>query len=547
MDIPFDITLPVSVPLRTKNLNCCYERGALRYIRRGNTELVRMIYCAVRDNNWGTVPYVIVDEKITDDKESFVVRVSVKYEQENILFFADLLIEGKDDMIYFSMRGSPGNNFLSNRTGLCVHLPVKEFSGIPTTITGTSGNKTDIFFPGYISPHQPFTDIGQLDGSTYGTDLQLVFSGEVFEAEDQRNWMDNSFKLYNRPLSRPFPFPVTTGESIQQHITLKTSSSGPTIIDQDKAIPGNEWQPIPALGIAAADEVKLLTGEEAGILKLYPFSFYRAELHLDTAWEDILDMHIANAGSLGARLQLVVFFTDRWQQEQPAFLEKIFLHAESIYSVLPLHKNYKVTPGFLQAGLYPVIKKNYPNVLVGYGTDIYFTELNRQKPAGDLYDFVSFSLNPQVHNDDALTVLENLRTLPDIIRTISSFTSKPVVVSPVTFKKRKNHDGAGDSVHNLVDNYDERQFTWYGAGWFLLSLYYLRHVSSAVFFTTTGRSGLANCYDAPLGIVLQKIKTFQPVSVQKIYTANHIRLVFRNKQQEEMDFVFDEQYSQVYG
>ena len=52
----FDITLDVQLLpykiVKAGNLICIYEAGNLRYIKCGDTEIVRMIYGAVRNENW---------------------------------------------------------------------------------------------------------------------------------------------------------------------------------------------------------------------------------------------------------------------------------------------------------------------------------------------------------------------------------------------------------------------------------------------------------------------------------------------------------------
>jgi hypothetical protein len=41
--------------LRTNHFTVLYENGALRQIKQGNVEILRMIYSAVRERNCGTV------------------------------------------------------------------------------------------------------------------------------------------------------------------------------------------------------------------------------------------------------------------------------------------------------------------------------------------------------------------------------------------------------------------------------------------------------------------------------------------------------------
>jgi hypothetical protein len=54
--------LPYKI-IRLGDLTCLYEAGNLRYIKCGDVELLRMIYPAVRDENWETIIPTIEDEK----------------------------------------------------------------------------------------------------------------------------------------------------------------------------------------------------------------------------------------------------------------------------------------------------------------------------------------------------------------------------------------------------------------------------------------------------------------------------------------------------
>ena len=47
--------LPERTPLRAGPLTLFYEAGDLRYVKPGDREILRRVYVAVRDRNWGTV------------------------------------------------------------------------------------------------------------------------------------------------------------------------------------------------------------------------------------------------------------------------------------------------------------------------------------------------------------------------------------------------------------------------------------------------------------------------------------------------------------
>lgn len=538
MDIPFDINFPDSILLHTKNLTCLYEEGRLRYVKAGDTEIVRMIYGAVRDANWGTVICDIKAEHIHQGENSFTITYTAHYRQDDIIYRATYRIEGKpDDTITFDMEGKALSGFKGNRIGLCVHLPVKECSGIPVTVIHPDRISTGARFPENISPRQPFGEIEQLYWTTAdNTDIRLGFAGEVFESEDQRNWMDHSFKIYGRPLALPFPFEVNTGSALKQTICLridiKEGMSG------EAEMPVSETGNVPAIGIAAAEEPELLTVPEIAVLKALPLMHYRAELDFTKDWQTVFNIHCINAKAIGVALELVLFFTDHYIEETRDFLLVITYVKDNIRSILPQHKSCKVTPPFLQEYFYLLIKKSFPQILIGYRTDIYFAELNRQRPQYDLYDFVSFSMNPQVHSFDERTMLENVETIPDIIRTIRSFTDKPVFVFPVTFKKRKNHDGTEEARHDPVNDFDARQNTALGAAWFLLCLFGLRDAQQVTFFKATGSSGIIQTANenAPLYQALTRLKSFPGATMTKIVTSSAAQIMFRNSAGEKLSF-----------
>ena len=57
--------------LRAGPLEARFENGDLRYIKLGEHEILRRIYAALRDRNWGTVPAQISNLKFEIQAESF--------------------------------------------------------------------------------------------------------------------------------------------------------------------------------------------------------------------------------------------------------------------------------------------------------------------------------------------------------------------------------------------------------------------------------------------------------------------------------------------
>jgi hypothetical protein len=62
---------PRSAPCALGRSRWFMKSGDLRYIRHGAHEVLRRVYVAVRDRNWGTVPPQIENEHIEDNGDSF--------------------------------------------------------------------------------------------------------------------------------------------------------------------------------------------------------------------------------------------------------------------------------------------------------------------------------------------------------------------------------------------------------------------------------------------------------------------------------------------
>ena len=122
-----------------------------------------------------------------------------------------------------------------------------------------------------------------------------------------------------------------------------------------------------------------------------------------------------------------------------------------------------------------------PDLPWGCGTDLYFTELNRQPPDTTGLEWTTFSVNPQVHSFDDRTVLQNTATLAVIAAEAPRLTGDTGIhVGPISLRPRFNPnatDPAADvSSTDLPADVDGRQPTWFAAAWAALAL---RSLSSA--------------------------------------------------------------------
>ncbi|MEO5684690.1 MAG: hypothetical protein ABIQ88_18760 [Chitinophagaceae bacterium] len=541
--LPFDVVFAPAAMLKAGKLTCMYEEGRIRYICMDNTELIRMIYSAVRDEHWGTIPCQVMDETIVSNEASFTITYRALYGKPVPVYEAFMLIEGRaDSSILFSMKGHALEGFHSNRIGLCVHHPVKECSGESVMITRPDGSMYTSGFPVAVSPAQPFLDVQQMKWTIAGIiQVAVGFEGDVFETEDQRNWSDSSYKTYSTPLHRSYPVHVQAGDKKEQVITLKTlgeKSAG-------SSLPHNpareERVPFPKIGYGHSLVAGPVPRDVKKLLQKIPFDHLRVTLSInETGWLYDLQMAGEQATLYGTRLALVVFFSQDAEHELALLLAALQEGKTCISSILVLQKNQPVTPPNLLQYAYPLIKKALPSVQVGYGTDLFFADLNRQRPRDVLFDFICFSLHPQVHSSDNRSLLENLDNQADLVATARLFAvGKPVYVSPVTLADRYQHT-----------KHDERQYTALAAWWTLMSMQQLSAAAGITFYELFGKSGLlyinrdanngaATIQYAPLYSVLAAIHAFEPVNIIKRYAGDELLmdgLLLENKSGKRLFF-----------
>jgi len=210
-----DEPLPSQVPLRAGPLTMLFEAGDLRYISLGSRELVRRIYGAVRDHDWKTIRPVFSALAVDAAADSFHIRYQAEHRDGDVDFVWQAAITGHaDGVITFAFSGEARSTFLKNRIGLCTLHPMRECAGLPARARHAGGTESEVTFPSLVSVEQPVIGFSDLRGLTYdagtGARVELTFEGDIFETEDQRNWIDASYKTYSTPIAAPRPAQATT-------------------------------------------------------------------------------------------------------------------------------------------------------------------------------------------------------------------------------------------------------------------------------------------------------------------------------------------------
>lgn len=479
------------------------ESGFLRRVCLGETELVRGIFGAVRDRDWGTVAPRVDGLEVIEEGDRFEARFNATCQRDDIDFqWRGTVVCTAGGRIEYHFDGVARRDFLRNRIGLCVLHPIAECAGKPCLVQHADGTRTHGQFPALISPHQPFFDLRSIThDAAPGIRVEVRCEGDHFEMEDQRNWTDASFKTYSTPLALPFPVAVKTGTRIRQsvvvNVTAESLPSGLSPLAPAVEVHLREGppRPRPALGVEWLPPAIVSPPERAALRELAP-DHLRVELRPEASdWRPRLQAMRVVAGELPAlRWHAAVYTGDNPARELALLAGELAAAPRlnvSLFLILPAAG--KVTSTAALDAARRCLGPSFPEADFAAGTDAYCAELNRQRPAPDRPGLPCFSINPQVHAFDDLSLMESLAAQPDAVATVAGFTEKPVVVSPITLLPRFNPNATSPAGWAVSRAADPRQITDFCAAWTLGSLARLathNSVHSLTYFELAGPRGL---------------------------------------------------------
>ena len=491
------------ITLKAGKLSMLYENGSLRYIRAGKYEVVRMIFFALRVKNWLTIKPDITSIEHSVNNDSFKTKYKGHFKSGDVDFITDFIIEGKpDSSISFSFEGVALSSFMRNRIGFCLLHPLEGNTGKPCTVFHTDGVIEKMIFPELISPYQPFLDIKSFMWPVSEGSCRIDYSGDVFETEDQRNWTDSSFKTYSTPLSLPYPVAVEKGTRISQSVLLRINGNLLTEPMREEPVriivSPDENLIFPKVGISRSSRNIKLSPSEAAILKKVKFDHYRVELHLfEKDWKDVADEVLTESNGLGCKIEFALVFDDNFLDQTTSFLEWASSGMSSIAFLLLFHKSWPVTPDELSQKVIPVINNALPGVKTGTGTNANFAQLNRNRPTDSGSDFICYSIQPQEHESDNSTLVENLEAQAHTVRSAIAFSQgKDILISPVTIQRRFNANNVFFEVPSentgIPPQVDSRMMSLFGACWTAGSLknLILSGVAGITVFETAGERGI---------------------------------------------------------
>ena len=372
------------------------DSGQLRYVKIQGVEVLRGIYGAVRDSNWGTIVPVIENLNLTTNGDGFECVFGATHTSGDIRYAWVGTIRGhKEGWITYQFEGQALSDFDSNRVGLCILHP-DTLAGHQVEVVHLDGTKTISAFPNLISPELPFRNEASLSFEPFpGLTFSTEYSGENFSTEDQRNWTDASYKTYSHMPGDALPYSFKSGEKFSQKVRISISGSGsaPSVVHTTKDLK------LPSLGTLIDGP---LTEPQISQLKSLGISHVAA-----------LPDSLALAEKIGPPVFLVA--TDAKYPDTLSPNDGLILYPPTKAAALA-----EVRGGHRFAGSFQD-----------------FTDLNNHQSVGKMdVDGVAFAVNAQVHAFDSRTIQESAWIHGTCTKTAKSFTNGKVFVGPIRIKPR---------------------------------------------------------------------------------------------------------------
>ena len=497
-----------AIPLKAGPLAMIFEpdTAVLRHIRLGDFEVARAIYAAVRDENWATILPQLSNLDTRSDKDGFRVTFDVRCQKEHIDYVWRGVIEGESTgKVTYKFEGEARSAFLRNRIGICVLHPITECSGKAVTVQHDDGTTEAGSFPREIAPFQPFKEIRALSYDVHaGIRAEFNFEGDIFEMEDQRNWGDASFKTYCTPQRIPIPQQIETGDTVRQVCTLSLAGAVKPVLPVVQGRPAQisiattPVFPLPPIGFCVPRDADALTDNEVQRLKLLRPAHLRVDLRLsDSGYVKILERAVSDARQVGTPLHVAATVTDAADEQLKELRAQVDRLKPTVGLWLVFHEREEATNERWLTMARETLQSYAPNVLFAGGTLDWFTEINRNRPATNAPWFTCYSLTPQVHAFDNVTLVENLEAQALTVESARKLSAKPMVISPITLRMR---DKWGSHKTGFPPEVDPLQLSLFVAGWTVGSISRLTmngHIHSLTYFETKGWRGLMEAETGP--------------------------------------------------
>ncbi|MGC2174211.1 MAG: hypothetical protein WA614_01975 [Acidimicrobiales bacterium] len=498
------------VPLRAGPSSALFVDGDLRTICYNGVEVVRRIYVAVRDLDWNTLSGQMSNLDIVSDANSFDIRFSQRHVTGDVDFEWSAFITGDDHgRLTYQMDGEARSDFAYAKIGICVHHAVRGFRGQRFT-SAAPGGRTAGLLPDVIGPQihlDDGTDLPLFDPFDQltlfhegGGSARFAFEGDLWEMEDQRNWTDASYKSNSTPANLGYVHRARSGQRIDQRVDVFGEGFGETNASTSEAmvIGDPTGVVVPAIGLCVAQPARPLSDVARSILVGLGPAHLRVDVDLAESQSPLLASAMVRANEVGAPLEMALHVPR--EPERGSALARFAAHIEesapNIARVLVFAEGEESTLPETTVDVVNALGSLIAAPFIS-GTNVYFNELNRHRYLTGETGGLVWSVNPQIHAFDELSLVENLEAQPDTVASARTlWPGASLHVSPVTLRPRFNAVASDDEEHFRVGglpwNTDPRQTSLFAAAWTLGSGSALVRagVDSITYFEDVGARGV---------------------------------------------------------
>ena len=436
-------------------------RAAVRNVRYKNVQIIDLLYTAIRPWDWSTLDpdQHSEDVKVTGD----ICVITIKDSFAGALDAQTEITISKDNKftVAYELRGLA--EYSVNRWGICFCLNSADWMG---STVKSQGNEYQL--PAAISPQRVVDGVTQglfpaanemLFAATDQRSIKVVSTGKVLEAEDQRNWTDNTYKIYSGSLSEPRPFVTSAGSLWQQSVTFEISPPNKQVPDSSKIIV-KEIDSLPSIGLQFNTDSLLPLDALNNALFLLDID------HIRVNEESLTAQKINTVSNNGLIVEAALLSSHSG--------DKLHRDIEHLNKQIPAGSRILIQREGREIVEIGDLPKNQSLSSFIPGTDAYLVDLHRNK-----YEFgesISYSMVPTVHSSDVETIFKTLYTQRESIQFTQEFLAQQVLISPITFSTRGNPETghARDQRINFANpEMALRIRTIEGAAWTLGSIFAL--------------------------------------------------------------------------
>ena len=434
-------------------------REAIRNIRYEGVQIIDLLYTAIRPSDWSTLKS---DEYAADLKMSgndYEITITESFTSALVATTKVILSAGNTFSVEYELKGLA--EYSVNRWGICFCLDTADWMGASVLSSGNSYSLLRDISPqrvvdGVVQGLFPESHKMQFIAADQRS-LKVVSNGKVLEAEDQRNWTDNTYKIYSGSLKEPRPFTTSPGSSWKQNVNFEVGVPKQNSADPTKILV-REIEALPSIGLQFNSDSLLTPDDLEKALVLLEID------HLRVNAESLTPQKIATTASNGLILETALLSSNQ-NEILKAEVVQLSERVPAGSRLLIQREGREV----VEAADLP--KNESLNTYIP-GTDAYLVDLHREK--FEFTNSVSYSITPTVHSTDTETIFKTLSTQKESIEFAQKYLAPQVFVSPITFSTRGNPE-TGHSRDQRI-NFADRDSAMHirtieGAAWTLGSIH----------------------------------------------------------------------------